>query len=89
MNNNLSVLFARISAQAKRAACPGAAVLLRGAQCAAAAASIAKLAQLPLYRIDLNAVMRKYVGETEKNLDAVFDAAERKGAGGHLFHVRT
>jgi ATP-dependent 26S proteasome regulatory subunit len=80
MNNDLSALFAKIGARAKRAVCPGTAVLLRGAQSAAAATSIARFARLPLYRIDLNALTRKYIGETEKNLDAVFDTAERKGA---------
>ncbi|HJQ35781.1 MAG TPA: ATP-binding protein, partial [Thermoanaerobaculia bacterium] len=33
-----------------------------------------------LYRIDLSAVIDKYVGETEKRLRCVFDAAERSGA---------
>ncbi len=33
-----------------------------------------------LYRIDLAAVVSKYIGETEKNLAAVFDAAEASGA---------
>ena len=33
-----------------------------------------------LYRIDLSAVVSKYIGETEKNLRAVFDAAESGGA---------
>jgi hypothetical protein len=36
--------------------------------------------QLDLYRIDLAAVMSKYIGETEKNLRRVFDAAEESGA---------
>jgi hypothetical protein len=35
---------------------------------------------LHLYRIDLSAVVNKYIGETEKNLRRVFDAAERSGA---------
>jgi SpoVK/Ycf46/Vps4 family AAA+-type ATPase len=35
---------------------------------------------LDLYRIDLSAVVSKYVGETEKNLQRVFDAAEHGGA---------
>ena len=30
-----------------------------------------------LYRIDLSAVVSKYIGETEKNLAQVFDDAER------------
>ena len=33
-----------------------------------------------LYRIDLAAVVSKYIGETEKNLASVFDAAESSGA---------
>ncbi|MEH2423240.1 MAG: ATP-binding protein [Nostoc sp.] len=35
--------------------------------------------QLDLYRIDLSAVVSKYIGETEKNLGRVFDAAELGG----------
>jgi ATPase family associated with various cellular activities (AAA) len=36
--------------------------------------------QLDLYRIDLSAVVSKYIGETEKNLRRVFNAAEESGA---------
>ena len=36
--------------------------------------------KLDLYRIDLSAVVSKYIGETEKNLREVFDAAECGGA---------
>ncbi|GDY80038.1 ATPase [Streptomyces avermitilis] len=35
---------------------------------------------LDLYRVDLSAVVNKYVGETEKNLRQVFDAAESGGS---------
>jgi SpoVK/Ycf46/Vps4 family AAA+-type ATPase len=35
---------------------------------------------LNLYRIDLSAVVSKYVGDTEKNLRRLFDAAEDGGA---------
>jgi hypothetical protein len=35
---------------------------------------------LDLYRIDLSQVVSKYIGETEKNLRRVFDAAEGGGA---------
>jgi SpoVK/Ycf46/Vps4 family AAA+-type ATPase len=31
-------------------------------------------------RVDLSALVSKYIGETEKNLSRVFDAAERAGA---------
>src|SRR5262249_34655405 len=36
--------------------------------------------RLDLYRIDLSSVVSKYIGETEKNLRRVFDAAEQSGA---------
>src|SRR5206468_8822634 len=36
--------------------------------------------RLDLYRIDLSSVVSKYIGETEKNLRQVFDAAEDGGA---------
>jgi AAA+ superfamily predicted ATPase len=45
-----------------------------------AAEVIANELQLDLYRIDLSQVVSKYIGETEKNLNQVFHAAERSGA---------
>lgn len=42
-----------------------------------AASVIANELGLELYRIDLAQVVSKYIGETEKNLDRVFDAASR------------
>jgi hypothetical protein len=45
-----------------------------------AAEAIANAARLDLYRIDLATVVNKYIGETEKNLARLFDAAERSGA---------
>ncbi|MBV9282654.1 MAG: ATP-binding protein [Chloroflexi bacterium] len=36
--------------------------------------------RLDLYRIDLSSLVSKYIGETEKNLRRVFDAAEEGGA---------
>jgi SpoVK/Ycf46/Vps4 family AAA+-type ATPase len=45
-----------------------------------AAEVIANDLQLNLYRIDLSAVVSKYIGETEKNLARLFDAAESGGA---------
>jgi hypothetical protein len=44
-----------------------------------AAEVIANDLQLSLYRIDLSAVVSKYIGETEKNLRRLFDAAEDGG----------
>ena len=45
-----------------------------------AAEILANHLQLDLYRIDLAGVVSKYIGETEKNLRDVFDAAEDSGA---------
>jgi SpoVK/Ycf46/Vps4 family AAA+-type ATPase len=45
-----------------------------------AAEVIANDLRLNLYRIDLSAVVNKYIGETEKNLRRLFDAAEGGGA---------
>lgn len=45
-----------------------------------AAEVIANALNLHLYRIDLSAVISKYIGETEKNLSKLFDAAESGGA---------
>jgi ATPase family associated with various cellular activities (AAA) len=45
-----------------------------------AAEILARSLQLDLYRVDLAGVVSKYIGETEKNLRRVFDAAERSGA---------
>lgn len=45
-----------------------------------AAEVLANELHLDLYRIDLSSVVSKYIGETEKNLRKVFDAAEDSGA---------
>jgi SpoVK/Ycf46/Vps4 family AAA+-type ATPase len=45
-----------------------------------AAEVLAQELRLDLYRIDLSSVVSKYIGETEKNLRRVFDAAETGGA---------
>ncbi|MGH8082528.1 MAG: ATP-binding protein, partial [Lysobacter sp.] len=45
-----------------------------------AAEVIANELRLHLFRIDLSSVVSKYIGETEKNLRRLFDAAERGGA---------
>jgi SpoVK/Ycf46/Vps4 family AAA+-type ATPase len=45
-----------------------------------AAEVLAGSLQLDLYRIDLSQIVSKYIGETEKNLRSVFDAAEQSGA---------
>jgi SpoVK/Ycf46/Vps4 family AAA+-type ATPase len=45
-----------------------------------AAEVLATELRLDLYRIDLSQVVSKYIGETEKNLRQVFDAAQDSGA---------
>jgi hypothetical protein len=45
-----------------------------------AAEVLARDLRLSLYRIDLSAVVSKYIGETEKNLRRVFEAAEQGAA---------
>src|SRR3569833_1592705 len=45
-----------------------------------AAEVIANELEMDLYRIDLSQVISKYIGETEKNLCGVFDAAENTSA---------
>ena len=45
-----------------------------------AAEVLAGYLDLDLYRIDLAGVVSKYIGETEKNLRRLFDAAEESGA---------
>ncbi len=42
------------------------------------AALLGKASGLDLYRIDLSLVVSKYIGETEKNLRKIFDAADNK-----------
>ena len=45
-----------------------------------AAELIARELRTSLYRVNLNQVASKYIGETEKNLARVFEAAQKKGA---------
>lgn len=45
-----------------------------------AAEVLARALRLDLYRIDLSSMVSKYIGETEKNLRRVFDAAEQAAA---------
>lgn len=45
-----------------------------------AASIIANELRLELFKIDLSSVVSKYIGETEKNLSQVFQAAERSNA---------
>jgi AAA+ superfamily predicted ATPase len=61
----------------------GIAVLLTGSSGTGktlAAEVLANELRLDLYRIDLSLIISKYIGETEKNLARVFEAAETSGA---------
>jgi ATPase family protein associated with various cellular activities (AAA) len=58
---------------------PGVRALLQGPSGTGktlAARALAAALQMDLYRVDLAAVVNKYIGETEKNLSRVFSAAE-------------
>lgn len=45
-----------------------------------AAEVVARDLNRDLYRVDLNRIISKYIGETEKNLNRLFNAAESAGA---------
>lgn len=45
-----------------------------------AASVVANELGLPLFKVDLSKMMSKYIGETEKSLDEVFNIAERNSA---------
>jgi len=45
-----------------------------------AAAVLGKHLGVPVHGIDLSSIVSRFIGETEKNLDAIFDAAEQAGA---------
>jgi len=42
-----------------------------------AAETLAETLKISLFRVDLSAVVSQYIGETEKNLNDVFDKAEQ------------
>jgi len=67
----------------KLSAGKGIAVLFAGPSCTGktmAAEVIANELGLDLYRIDLSSVVSKYIGETEKNLERIFNAAARSNS---------
>jgi SpoVK/Ycf46/Vps4 family AAA+-type ATPase len=55
-------------------------ILVSGVDPSQVAKATAGALNLSLYRIPLSAVISKYIGETEKNLEAIFGRAERAGA---------
>jgi len=80
------------------AGCEQGAVLFAGVGAGPAGVAATQLARelgRDLYRVDLRAVVSRYLGETEKNLSRVLETAERTGAvllfdeGDALFGERT
>ncbi|MDN5942619.1 MAG: ATP-binding protein [Nitrospira sp.] len=41
---------------------------------------LAESLRVELFRVDVSAIIGRYIGETEKNLDSVFDKAETSGS---------
>ncbi len=67
----------------RSAAVPGVAILFTGRSRAGKSRASELLAQElghSLYRVDMQKVVSKYIGETEKNLRRLFNAAERADA---------
>lgn len=61
----------------------GLSILFEGAQDSGAlnaAEMLAKETGKPLHRIDLSTVVSKYIGETEKNIEVIFEKAKTAGA---------
>ncbi len=59
--------------------CPSTVALFKGPSGTGktmAAGAVANALDLPLFRVNLAGLVSKYLGETEKNLDLLFDAAE-------------
>jgi SpoVK/Ycf46/Vps4 family AAA+-type ATPase len=56
------------------------ALLFGGRNAAAAAVAMAKQLRRDLFRVDLSAVVSRFIGETEKNLARVFAEASTRGA---------
>jgi SpoVK/Ycf46/Vps4 family AAA+-type ATPase len=56
------------------------ALLFSGTSATVAAEAMAKELRRDLYRVDLSAVVSKYIGESEKNLERLFAEAEAKNA---------
>jgi SpoVK/Ycf46/Vps4 family AAA+-type ATPase len=60
-------------------------VLLTGRGAAAAAKAMGQELGQDVFRVDLSAIVSKFIGETEKNLDRVFDTAQAGGSPPLLF----
>ena len=75
---------ARSVRRAKKSKTTSAAVLVLSGSTALrrrkAAETLAETLKVDLFRVDLSAVVSQYIGETEQNLNDVFDKAEASGA---------
>jgi SpoVK/Ycf46/Vps4 family AAA+-type ATPase len=81
--NHINLSQATKSKSFDHSVLPSTIVLLAGADStgiSTAATAIANHLKRALYRVNLNSVVSKYFGETEKNLRHLFDAAEDGGA---------
>jgi len=65
---------------AKRRGVSGLLLGMGGAEATQAVEYFAQTARTDVYRVDLSRVVSKFIGETQKNIDAVFEDAERAGA---------
>ena len=70
--------------RAKKSKATSAAVLVLSGSTALrrrkSAEMLAETLKVDLFRVDVSAVLSQYIGETEKNMNAVFDKAEASGA---------
>jgi len=55
-------------------------LLLTGRRAAAAAKAMTEELHLDIFHVDLSAIVSKFIGETEKNLEQVFVDADRAGS---------
>ena len=55
-------------------------LLLTGRSAKTAAEALAKELRLDIFHMDLSAIVSKFIGETEKNLEQAFDDADRVGS---------
>ena len=80
MQTGLLSLLEDIAAHAKQQLTSGVGALIVGPGAGAILTIIQQLADREAYRVDLNAVIFKYIAETEKNLERAFKAAEQRDA---------
>jgi SpoVK/Ycf46/Vps4 family AAA+-type ATPase len=78
-----NIVFEKMGLNAKVSYGKGLNILLKGAPGTGktmAAQVIANHLDMELYKVDLSQIVSKYIGETEKNLNKIFDTCEGSGA---------